>query len=451
MIIITLSLFFRTKIEGTTKKRSYTEEELKKALDDIKSGRLGTRRAAALYKIPRSTLRNKVHKMNNLDKKVKSINQTTDQKNSKTASRITTKLVNELDKNEETLSKYSQSSRDQSPPVSDSLRELLKKNICSKFESSDKVSSLNNLQNLQQNLELQQLLGNLGNLNGSLNGNSAGNLNSNLINSLSASLINQQSNLLDNNLISNNNLLNETLAILNQQSNLDNLLTLLRLQFQLMKHQDSEKTTLNNRHTQFTQFTTAETAIAGSNSKLKLDNETAFVNNLEESMNSSVLSTNSRTSSALKMNIDNQIESNHNDEENSRNSLEKYERSRMHNLEQQSNDDDEQMSDESNLSLDDQIEKNDLKQKHATTNLNESLNNSLNLTNNQLLFNTFNLSSLTNLANPLNPLSQLGLASLTGNLNNFNLNLQPIIDQNKQQINQQQAGMCFFKMIFDLR
>lgn len=44
-------------------RRSYTEEELQNALQDILSGKLGTRRAAVLYGIPRSTLRNKVYKL----------------------------------------------------------------------------------------------------------------------------------------------------------------------------------------------------------------------------------------------------------------------------------------------------------------------------------------------------------------------------------------------------
>lgn len=46
-----------------TNRRQYTEDELHNALNDIISGRLGTRRAAVIYKIPRSTLRNKVYKM----------------------------------------------------------------------------------------------------------------------------------------------------------------------------------------------------------------------------------------------------------------------------------------------------------------------------------------------------------------------------------------------------
>ncbi|XP_055908725.1 mushroom body large-type Kenyon cell-specific protein 1 isoform X2 [Eupeodes corollae] len=49
-----------TPISG---RRTYTEEELNNALQDIISGKLGTRRAAVQYNIPRSTLRNKVYKI----------------------------------------------------------------------------------------------------------------------------------------------------------------------------------------------------------------------------------------------------------------------------------------------------------------------------------------------------------------------------------------------------
>ncbi|XP_040175000.1 mushroom body large-type Kenyon cell-specific protein 1-like isoform X3 [Anopheles arabiensis] len=44
-------------------RKTYTEDGLQNALQDILSGRLGTRRAAMQYGIPRSTLRNKVYKM----------------------------------------------------------------------------------------------------------------------------------------------------------------------------------------------------------------------------------------------------------------------------------------------------------------------------------------------------------------------------------------------------
>ncbi|XP_074604882.1 ecdysone-induced protein 93F isoform X2 [Brevipalpus obovatus] len=48
---------------SSTWKRTYTEKELQAALNDIQSGKLGTRRAAVIYGIPRSTLRNKVYKL----------------------------------------------------------------------------------------------------------------------------------------------------------------------------------------------------------------------------------------------------------------------------------------------------------------------------------------------------------------------------------------------------
>jgi hypothetical protein len=50
-------------VGGGGGRRTYTEDELQAALRDIQSGKLGTRRAAVLYGIPRSTLRNKVYKL----------------------------------------------------------------------------------------------------------------------------------------------------------------------------------------------------------------------------------------------------------------------------------------------------------------------------------------------------------------------------------------------------
>ena len=44
-------------------KKVYTEGDLAAAISEIKNGKLGTRRAASLYGIPRSTLRNKVPRM----------------------------------------------------------------------------------------------------------------------------------------------------------------------------------------------------------------------------------------------------------------------------------------------------------------------------------------------------------------------------------------------------
>lgn len=53
----------KPRISTVPGRRSYTEEELNNALQDILSGKLGTRRAAVQYGIPRSTLRNKVYKL----------------------------------------------------------------------------------------------------------------------------------------------------------------------------------------------------------------------------------------------------------------------------------------------------------------------------------------------------------------------------------------------------
>ncbi|OWF51764.1 mushroom body large-type Kenyon cell-specific protein 1-like [Mizuhopecten yessoensis] len=44
-------------------KKNYTDDELTEAVSEIQNGKLGTRRASALYGIPRSTLRNKIFKM----------------------------------------------------------------------------------------------------------------------------------------------------------------------------------------------------------------------------------------------------------------------------------------------------------------------------------------------------------------------------------------------------
>ncbi|CAH0554470.1 unnamed protein product [Brassicogethes aeneus] len=56
---------FRAKprMSNVAGRRTYTEDELQAALRDIQSGKLGTRRAAVIYGIPRSTLRNKVYKL----------------------------------------------------------------------------------------------------------------------------------------------------------------------------------------------------------------------------------------------------------------------------------------------------------------------------------------------------------------------------------------------------
>lgn len=44
-------------------KKAYTDDELTAAVNEIQSGKLGTRRASVLYGIPRSTLRNKIFRM----------------------------------------------------------------------------------------------------------------------------------------------------------------------------------------------------------------------------------------------------------------------------------------------------------------------------------------------------------------------------------------------------
>ncbi|VDM01204.1 unnamed protein product [Schistocephalus solidus] len=49
-----------------TTRRPYSELELSSAVQAICSGQLGTRRAASVYGIPRSTLRNKICKLNEL-------------------------------------------------------------------------------------------------------------------------------------------------------------------------------------------------------------------------------------------------------------------------------------------------------------------------------------------------------------------------------------------------
>lgn len=51
------------RMSSVTGRRTYTEEGLQAALRAIQEGKLGTRRAAVLYGIPRSTLRNKVYKL----------------------------------------------------------------------------------------------------------------------------------------------------------------------------------------------------------------------------------------------------------------------------------------------------------------------------------------------------------------------------------------------------
>ncbi|XP_054167531.1 mushroom body large-type Kenyon cell-specific protein 1-like [Oppia nitens] len=87
---------------NTTWKRTYSEEELEAALNDIQSGKLGTRRAAVIYGIPRSTLRNKVYKLaleksNNGKRKVSPTSTTTTTiKSNNTSNSVNKKLSKSL-------------------------------------------------------------------------------------------------------------------------------------------------------------------------------------------------------------------------------------------------------------------------------------------------------------------------------------------------------------------
>ncbi|CAL8096038.1 unnamed protein product [Calicophoron daubneyi] len=58
-----------TDVCGKAVRRPYTEVELAAAVRSICFGRLGTRRAASVYGIPRSTLRNKICKLNELKRR----------------------------------------------------------------------------------------------------------------------------------------------------------------------------------------------------------------------------------------------------------------------------------------------------------------------------------------------------------------------------------------------
>ncbi|XP_074642920.1 uncharacterized protein LOC141900088 [Tubulanus polymorphus] len=51
------------KLKRDGSKRNYTDTELQAAVQEIRDGKIGTRRAAVLYGIPRSTLRNKIYKL----------------------------------------------------------------------------------------------------------------------------------------------------------------------------------------------------------------------------------------------------------------------------------------------------------------------------------------------------------------------------------------------------
>lgn len=432
MLILSFSIKnIRSKLDGI-KKRSYTVEELDKALGDIKSGKLGTRKAAALYKIPRSTLRNKVHKMNNVERKSRPINNS-----------IATKLsIDDSERNSDDL-KGLQSTSDQPTSAKDLLRDLLKRNLYSKtnetnldqnslatnnLDDSDQMNSTN------QNIDLQFLPSGSGT---SLieNYNPINNLNN-------SSLIDSQENRLINNDLMSNFIL-QTLGC--QQINYNYLIDFLNL----IKQQ--QETAINNNST---------------TNNDKLNQRTSQTNDLDESMNS-ILSSNSATSSALKLNLNDQLmmNSNLNDDDNETilSSLDDKSRGQNNNLEH-SNDDEHNDSDESNASLINEPNNHD-QMIRPKTNLNDSINSnhSLNLTDNPLFYtlnllnnplNQLNLANLTNNFSNLNNLSNLtninNLNSLTNfnNLNNLQLNVLPTIDLSKQ--NPQNLGKNSFKFFLIL-
>lgn len=51
---------FRKKLKENILKKAYSDHELNAAVEAIKSGSIGTRKAAQMFGVPRSTLRNKV-------------------------------------------------------------------------------------------------------------------------------------------------------------------------------------------------------------------------------------------------------------------------------------------------------------------------------------------------------------------------------------------------------
>lgn len=116
-------------------KRSYTEEELQAALRDIQSGKLGTRRAAVIYGIPRSTLRNKVYKL------AMERNRGTRNNTSKICNGGKKLDSEQKDKDKECTESEKSTSCKQSSvaaSASESLRQLLKNTITQKTQSVSK-------------------------------------------------------------------------------------------------------------------------------------------------------------------------------------------------------------------------------------------------------------------------------------------------------------------------
>lgn len=145
----------------TNSKRSYTEEELQAALRDIQSGKLGTRRAAVIYGIPRSTLRNKVYKLANESKSRThcKVNQTT------VNSTKTETIKDSKDRADLDVPVFDNLHKQNLTSASNSLRQLLKHTITQKAQTASKSSdktknSFPHLSNIDTMAELQ-MLGNL--------------------------------------------------------------------------------------------------------------------------------------------------------------------------------------------------------------------------------------------------------------------------------------------------
>lgn len=145
----------------TNSKRSYTEEELQAALRDIQSGKLGTRRAAVIYGIPRSTLRNKVYKLANESKSRThcKVNQTTGN------STKTETVKDSKDRADLDVPVFDNLHKQNLTSASNSLRQLLKHTITQKAQTASKSSdktknSFPLLSNIDTMAELQ-MLGNL--------------------------------------------------------------------------------------------------------------------------------------------------------------------------------------------------------------------------------------------------------------------------------------------------
>lgn len=157
-----LKLYFRLrKRVDANSKRSYTEEELQAALRDIQSGKLGTRRAAVIYGIPRSTLRNKVYKLANESKSRAHcrVNQSTGNLPKKGQIKDC-KIDSEID-----VPVYDNMHKQNVSSASESLRQLLKHTITQKVQSASKSSDrMKNTFPLLSNIDTMTELQMLGNL-----------------------------------------------------------------------------------------------------------------------------------------------------------------------------------------------------------------------------------------------------------------------------------------------